>query len=61
MIFEIFASLVFIADYLAGLISWWELTIAINLLLVWGIVTVKLQQETKLKENLNQICNEINK
>lgn len=43
MILEIFASLVFIADYLAGLISWWELTIAINLLLVWGIVTVKLK------------------
>ena len=44
MIFEIFASLVFIADYSIGLINFLDLGIAINLLVVWGIANVRLRE-----------------
>jgi len=53
MNFEIFASLVFIADYLVGLISWISLAVAINLLLVWGIANVRLNKLTKNKKEVS--------
>ena len=47
MMFEIFVSLVFLIDYLAGLISGFEFTIAMNLLLLFAIANVRLKELAK--------------